>query len=271
MQKLTDATGSTSDYFGRSVSISGNYAIVGAWGDDVGANTDQGSASIFQFNGTSWVLMQKITDATGDGFDYYGGTVSISGNYAIVGSLLDDEALTEQGSASIYRYNGTNWVLMQKLVDATGDTNDEFGFSVSISGNYAVVGARSDDVGANFNQGSASIYRYDGSNWVLMQKISDAAGDSGDEFGYSVYISGNYMLVGAHFDNVALNLQQGASNIYFRVGNGWNKLQYVTDPYGSTGDFFGSAVCMDGITKRFVIGAVGYGSSGGKILFGKIN
>ena len=87
---VADTTGATSDNFGRSISISGSYAIVGADGDDVGANTNQGSASIYQYNGTNWVLMQKITDATGAANDFFGFSVSISGSYAIVGAYRDD-------------------------------------------------------------------------------------------------------------------------------------------------------------------------------------
>ena len=99
---VVDPTGTADDYFGGSTSISGNFAIVGAYNDDVGVNINQGSASIFQFNGTNWVLMQKLTDATGATGDFFGSSVSISGNYAIVGSYADDVgANIDQGSASI--------------------------------------------------------------------------------------------------------------------------------------------------------------------------
>lgn len=70
-----------------------------------------------------------------------------------------------EGSASIYQYNGNNWVLMQKIPDATGAATDNFGISVSISGNYAVVGAYGDDVGTNGNQASATIFLRMGLGW----------------------------------------------------------------------------------------------------------
>ena len=174
MQKITDASGVAFENFGNSVSISGNYAVVGAYGDNVGANTAQGSASIYQLSGSTWTLMQKITDATGAALDAFGVSVSISGNYVIAGAWNDDGPFgTDQGSASIYQLTGGVWVLMNKITDATGAINDFFGKSVSISGNYAMVGAYRDDVGANSDQGSASIYQYNGSNWVLMEKITD--------------------------------------------------------------------------------------------------
>jgi FG-GAP repeat len=272
MQKITDVTGAAGDNFGTSVSVSGNYAIVGAYTDDVGANADQGSASIYQWNGTNWVLMQKITDATGAVDDLFGASVSVSGNYAIAGAYADDVGANgNQGSASVYQYNGTNWVLMQKITDATGAATDNFGNSVSVSGNYAIVGAYGDNVGANADQGSASIYQYNGTSWVLMQKITDATGVASDFFGQSVSISGNYAIVGSSADDVGANGDQGSASIYQRVGLGWQKLQYVTDPGGNLNDFWGYSTAIDGTTQRFLIGAVGYASLSGKVAFGKIN
>jgi hypothetical protein len=272
MNKITDATGVANNFFGSSVSISGNYAIAGTPLDDIAANTDQGSVSIYQYNGTNWVLMQKITDATGAANDLFGASVSISGNNAIVGANRDDfVANTDQGSSSIYQYNGTNWVLMQKITDVIGAAGDQFGISVSISGNYVIVGASQDDVGANIDQGSASIYQLSGGIWVLMQKITDANGAVFDFFGISVSISGNYAIVGAYQDDISANADQGSAIIYQRVGLGWVKLQYVTDPAGNSGDWFGNKTAIDGTNKQFLIGAFRYAGLSGKAVFGIIN
>jgi hypothetical protein len=238
----------------------------------VGANTDQGSVSIYQYNGSNWIQAAPITDALGGAGDQFGVSVSIAGSYAIVGGFSDDVgANLNQGSVSIYQYNGSFWVLMQKITDATGAANDSFGISVSISGNYAIVGANSDVVGSNVFQGSASIYQYDGSNWILMQKITDGFGATSDDFGRSVCISGNYAIVGADGDDVGINTNQGSATIYQRIGSGWKKLQYVTDPGGSTNDNFGFSASVDGITKRFLTGAYGFANNTGSAVFGKIN
>ena len=267
-QKLTDATGAAADYFGVSVSLSGNYLIVGANGDDGGAGIDQGSVIFYQYSGGSWVFMQKITDVTGAANDYFGSSVSLSGTYAIVGALFDDVgAITNQGSASIYQFNGATWVFRQKITDATGDYFDNFGTSVSISGNYAVVGINGDEVGSNSGQGSASIYQFNGSNWVLMQKITEISGAASDNFGISVAISDNYVIVGA---NQSVT-NRGSATIFLKVGNGWQKLQHITDPGGNSNDNFAFATAIDGITKQFFIGAYGYVNNTGKVVFGKIN
>lgn len=271
MQKITDATGASGDYFGVSVSIAGNFAIIGEYGDDVGINVDQGSITIYQFNGTNWLLMQKITDATGAINDFFGVSVAVSGNYAIAGARNDDAgANTDQGSASIYQFNGTNWVLMQKITDAAGNVNDWFGASVSVSGNYAVIGASKEDVGTNTVQGTASIYQFNGTNWVFVQKFSDPNGGSGDFFGASVHISGDYAIVGAFNQKVGTFSAQGTASIYVRLGAGWAILQHITDPMGNANDRFGVSVSIDGTTKRFLIGAENYGNNSGKAIFGKI-
>jgi FG-GAP repeat len=262
MQKITDATGAANDNFGTSVSISGNYAIIGADGDDVGANSSQGSASIFQWNGSSWVLMQKVTDATGGAGDLFGSSVSISGNYAIIGADGDDIGANEnQGSASIYNWNGLGWILQNKITDAAGEAFDHFGFSVSISGSYAIIGAYGDDVGANANQGSASTYLRFGSNWILQTKITDALGAFNDFFGLSVSISGSYAIIGAYNDEVGTNLGQGSASIYKRDGTSWVLMQKTTDAAGAAGDDFGYSVFIS--DDYAIIGARnGNGSNG---------
>ncbi|HMI79443.1 MAG TPA: hypothetical protein VK484_11665 [Ferruginibacter sp.] len=270
MQKIVPA-GGTNDYFGVSVSISGNYAAVGRYGADLGNGPFQGAVHIYQYNGSSWASMQQITDATGAAGDSFGDDVSISGNYVIVGASLDDFGVNaNQGSASIFQYNGSNWVLMQKITDATGTANDWFGASVSISGNYAIIGAMNDDVGVNADQGSANIYRYTGTTWELMQKITDPNGSADDLLGYDVFISGNYIIMGCFRDDIGSNSNQGSATIYVRVGAAWQKLQNLVDPGGSENEQFGLRSAIDGTSKRFLI--TGNGPlNRGKVVFGKIN
>jgi hypothetical protein len=269
-QKLIAANGDLLDNFGISVCISGNRIIVGAYSDDIGANANQGSANIYQYNGNRWVLMQKITDILGAAGDNFGESVSISGNFAIVGAPNDDAgANVDQGSVSIFQYDGSNWVLLQRITDVNGEATDNFGNSVSISGNNAIVGAYLDDVGANGFQGSASIYELKNGSWLLMQKLTDGGGSANDNFGTSVSISGNYALVGSSGGTFGAN--QGSASIYLRIGNGWGKLQHVTDPMANPTDAFGHSAAIDSGTKRFLISAVNYSLGSGKAIFGKVN
>ena len=87
----------------------------------------------------------KITASDGADFDEFGYSVSISGDYAVVGAFADDDNGSSSGSAYIFKRTGTSWTQEAKLLPSDGAAGDEFGLFVSISGDYAVVGARLDD------------------------------------------------------------------------------------------------------------------------------
>jgi FG-GAP repeat len=246
---VADIIGATGDIFGTSVSVNGDYAIIGSSADDVGANADQGSASIFQFNGTNWIFRQKIIDAFGAAGDLFGSSVAIAGNYAIVGASADDVgANTDQGSVSIYQLTGGNWVLQNKIFDASGSANDNFGNSVCIAGNYAAAAAKSDDVGANVNQGSVLTFQLSAGTWSLLNKFTDAGGLANDFFGASVAITTGYIIVGIEGDDVAANVNQGSANIYQLSGGSWVFMQKITDPFGLANDIFGNSVAIAGFS-----------------------
>ncbi|MGB3078704.1 MAG: FG-GAP repeat protein [Saprospiraceae bacterium] len=272
MQKITDADGAAHDNFGSSVSLSGNYAIIGSPDDSGPAGPGQGSVNIYQFDGNAWVLMEKILDANGASGDFFGHSVSISGNLFVAGSYFDDDVSGQnQGSASIYQFDGSNWIFVQKLLDVTGVANDYFGDVVSISGNYVLVGIPNDDVFGVVNQGSVCIYQYNGSNWIQTQRLYDVNGSMDDYFGSSVSVSDHFAIVGSAYDNIGTQADQGSADIYIRLGTNWERLQYVIDPRGNSNDHLGQDVAIDALTKRFLIGSHGYTSDKGKVIFGKIN
>ena len=241
VQKLTDPNAGTEDLFGTSVAISANFLFVGASFDDE-TFADQGSVTVFELIGGQWVWKQKLVDPTGATNDGFGYSVSVSGNYLLVGAWFDDAPAVDQGSASFFSYNGSSWVFHSKVTDATGAAYDNFGTSVSLSGNRAIVGASSDDVGSNSDQGSASIYHLAGSSWVFAQKISDAQGGGLDYFGRSVDIAGNYAVVGVPSDDINANSGQGSMCIYKYNGASWVLQQKTWDPAGGFNEIFGNRV-----------------------------
>jgi hypothetical protein len=137
--KLTSNKGGE---FGRSVSICGDYAIVGAreeW--DVNNGAYSGATYIFKRDGISWPQQARLFASDGAPNDYFGGSVSISGDYAVVGATCDDDNGDESGSAYIFRRDVTSWTQQAKLIALDGETGDFFGNSVSISQDYAIVGS----------------------------------------------------------------------------------------------------------------------------------
>ena len=155
-QQIAASDGSAYDYFGNSISIDGDYAVIGAWKDDV-TGIDRGSAYIFYRSGTNWIEQAKLTAPDGMDEDLFGYSVSISGDYAIIGAYGDDDNGNNSGSAYIFYRNGTSWTEQIKLTPLDGASEDRFGCAVSISGDYAIVGAWGDD-GTGIDRGSAYIF-----------------------------------------------------------------------------------------------------------------
>jgi hypothetical protein len=247
---LTDAAGAAGDQFGYSVCADGNYAIIGSYEDDIAANSNQGSASIFQYNGTYWVFMQRLTDASGAALDRFGASVSIAGNRAIVGAPYDDDGANfNEGSASIFQYNGASWVLMTKLTHSSGATQDSFGFSVAISGDKAIIGSpfANNSSPAASDAGRASIYHFN-TTWIPVFDIP-ASDVTDDNEGYSVALYNNYAVIG----RPGRNSNAGDALAYFFDGANWLLLDTLTRPSVAAGDFFGSSVSISG--NYILIGA----------------
>ncbi len=152
-EKLTASDGVGGDYFGYSVSIKGDSAIVGARG--VGGTT--GAAYVFVRSGTDWAQQDKLVASDGAGIDWFGCSVSIDGDHAIVGAYQDDDNGSNSGSAYVFARSGTDWTQQEKYAADDGAANDELGYSVAISGDYAIVGAHRDD-DQGIESGSAYIF-----------------------------------------------------------------------------------------------------------------
>ena len=237
----------TEDRFGWSADIDGDFAIVGAYGDDYGAtNPNMGSAYIFQRIGGEWIEIQKLSNSDQDDYDRFGWSVAIDGDFAIVGAygedhnLVDAESLSKAGSAYVFERGGDGvWTEVQKLIATDRAEADEFGWSVAIHGTTAVVGAHNDDknedgFGYFYHAGSAYIFdrEVDGS-WTQTQKIvaSDRGPgtvfDPGHEdwnarFGESVAIWNDYVVVGGPFSSKAY--------VYERSGGSWTEVSYLIYP-----------------------------------------
>ena len=246
VRKLTASDGSADAFFGTSVSISGDYAIVGANGDDVNGR-NQGSAYIFRRVDSGWSLAQKVTANGGASEEYFGASVAISGDYAIVGALGDDDNGAYAGAAYVFEHTENGWSQVQKLTAADGTAWDEFGASVAISGDYAIVGALGDEDG-----GSAYIFERSGSGWSQVLKLTASDRASGDYFGASVAISGDYAIVGAWGDDDRGDAS-GSAYIFERSGSGWSQVQKLTASDGASDDSFGWSVAISG--DNAIVGA----------------
>lgn len=258
------ADGATDDMYGHSVSISsdGTTALVGAYqSDDNG--TDSGSAYIYKYNGTNWIEEIELKASDGAAGDYFGYSVSISsdGSVAIIGATREDEIATDAGA--VYIYSGTDWSTETKLVYSSGNTNDYFGTSVCISGDgsTAIISAPYLDNSFYTNLGAAFIYS--GTDWSTKTELDIDFVFANTKFGTNVSLSydGSVALVGAMYGDPDGISDAGFVSIF--SGSSWlTRTSLLASDY-SSGDNFGSSVCLSSDGSIALVGAYNDDNSNG--------
>ncbi len=247
LAKLLPDDGAASDHFGFSVSISGTIAIVGAFADDDNGGFSS-SAYLFDISDPKNPVQFAKLLPTDGAAGFFGTSVAISGATAIVGAWRDDD--NGSGSGSAYLFDTTTGRQIAKLLPDDGAAGDHFGFSVSISGTIAIVGAFADDDNGGFS-GSAYLFDIsDPKNPVQFAKLLPTDGAAVDHFGFSVSISGATAIVGAafHDDNGS-----GSGSAYlFDTATG-QQIAKLLPSDGAVGDVFGASVSISGTTA--IVGA----------------
>jgi len=219
-EKLLPSDGSSGDVFGSSVSVSGDYALLGAFGD----LSISGSAYVFKRDGDHWVEETKLIPSDHAIGDMFGYSVSIDGGHAIVGAPGNNSDL---GAAYVFELTGGVWTEKAKLVGTNLAPDACFGFSVSIDGDYLIIGAVDDDDNGP-ESGSAYIFKREGDTWTQQAKLVASHGTSSDQFGTSVAISGEYAIVGAPEYNVVL-ANEGAAYLFKREDSLWVEQTILTE------------------------------------------
>jgi|1_EtaG_2_1085319.scaffolds.fasta_scaffold03257_3 hypothetical protein len=243
-EKFGPADGETEDLFGTVVSISDNKMAVGAYGnDDNGAYS--GAVYIYRFINNQWVEEQKITASDGQADDWFGGMgVAISGNKLLVGAHGVNNIA---GAVYAFKFNGESWVEEQKIIPIGSIGGDCVGSAVKMDGDVAIIGS----LAKNNYTGCVWIYRFDGDNWRMEQKITASDGQEMDAFGYGVAISDKKILIGAGGIHPA---PQFGKVYAYRFDHGvWGHEQKLTASDETDPSRFGWSVDIDG--DRAIIGA----------------
>ena len=251
---LNNPSPEADDYFGTSVAIFGSRVVVGAYRDyDIAFSS--GSAYVYDLSsGTPTVPVAMLRNPSPAANDYFGYSVAISGTRVVIGAYQDDTGATNAGSAYVYDLNsGAPTVPMTVLNNPSPAANDYFGWSVAISGTRVVVGAYGDDTGAT---DGGSAYVYDLSSGTPTGPISTLNNPSpavGDQFAYSVAISGTRATVGAPFDDTGAT-DAGSAYVYdLSSGTPAVPVATLNNPGPAVNDRLGSAVAISG--TRVVVGA----------------
>jgi FG-GAP repeat len=259
VKKLIASDGAAFESFGNSVAIYEDTAIVGAPDDSIGSIFSHGSAYVFERNQggpNNWGEVKKLTASDAAGFDHFGGSVAIYGDTTIIGNPNDDiGSISNQGSAYVFERNQggpNNWGEVKKLTASDGAELDNFGLSVAIYGDTAIIGAPLDDI-VSFEQGSAYVFeRNQGgpNNWGVVKKLTALDGALFDRFG-SVAIYGDTAIIGAPNDSIGIISSQGSAYVFERNQGGpnnWGEVKKLTASNGAGGELFGFSVAIYGDT-----------------------
>jgi hypothetical protein len=204
--KASNAAGG--DLYGRASDLNGDLAIIGAHLHDTAPASDEGAAYIYErdSNGTPLDPLDDIwnetlllpADPVLGGF--FGRSVAISGDRAIVGSSFAQSGASQPGAVYVFERIGGVWTQVDKLIASDGNDADGFGISLSLDGDLLMVGARHNDETA-MNAGAVYVFEHTGSAWVETSKVlaSTGAANDGlaDETGLAV--SGDTLVVTSRF------------------------------------------------------------------------
>jgi FG-GAP repeat len=244
------ATVGPNDQFGVSVAVSGPTAVIGASALD----KDSGAAYVYVRSGTAWRRQATLTDPARGENDLFGSSVAVSstatGTIAVIGA--PGAGANGAGLAYVYVRTGKTWHRQAALAGPNGQSEDNFGASVAVSGTTVVVGA----YGVNKTRGAVYMFARSGGTWRLRAAFDDPSGHFSDDFGWSVAVSGVTAVVGDPGRELSSSEHAaGAAFVYVRSGTAWHRQAAFYDPGHTGADSFGGSVSLSGATA--VIGAGG--------------
>ncbi len=244
--RLVANDGGLGDGFGYSVAVSGDTAVVGAFASlTMPTNTHTGAAYVFVRNNGAWSLQSKLVPNDGLQSDNFGWSVALSGDTALVGAIYATDNGVKKGAAYVFVRNGVTWSLQQKLVPNDGIPLGDFGWSVALEGDTALIGAMLDDdkgVGA----GAAYFFLRNGTTWSAQQKLVANDGAAGDQLGAAVALSGDTALLGACYDDDK-GVNSGSAYIFDRNGGQlFTQKQKLLANDGKADEAFGLTLSLSG-------------------------
>jgi hypothetical protein len=188
------------------VSLSGHNLVVGAPWQQVNNSEQQGAAYIFTDSGGPWLQTAELNASDGASSAEFGTSVAIADETVAVGA----PGANGQGAAYVFTHSGGAWSQATELPFPNDVANDSFGETVSLSGDILAVGAPDHNVGQKSLAGVAYIFTNKDGEWSQTTKLAVAHRNEGEEFGFSVAVSGASALVGAPGKDVGSNDFEGA-------------------------------------------------------------
>ena len=249
-QTLTSWDAQPGDRFGHALAADGDWLLASAPRDDL-QGRDSGSVAVFQSTRAGWRQTDRLEPSDGRAGDYFGFSMALDGNLAVVGSPWDDDRGERTGSVYVFEWNGEDWVEQAKLTSFDAQPDDRFGHSVALDRGTLVVGARLADEGGRDN-GAVYVFERGASGWRATAKIISPHVSEGAEFGFAVDIDGDLMAVGAWSDD-RVGKDDGSAHIFRRGATGWELEAELYAENEAEAGCFGISVDLQG--ERCAVGA----------------
>lgn len=247
--KLAAPDGDERDRFGKSVSITGTTALVGAPHDEDPNGANAGAAYVFSRNPRGWSHQAKLVPATGDSGDTVGHAVALADSTAILGSPTSAEPVgLYGGGAHVFDGSDGHWKQSTTLAPTDGVEHGAFGAAVELSapGDTVIVGAPGTYDPAGDAAGRSYVFNRTSNGWTQQATLSPGDGQSGAEFGRSVAIGGDTAIVGAPKAAGPAGDVTGAAYVFDRTPDGWTTGATLRAASAKADDRFGRTVAMDG-------------------------
>lgn len=207
---LSADDGRAKEYFGMSVALEDGIALVGARDATIDRyRPRQGAAYLFEEAGGDWTQSQKLYASDGGDSFFFGSSVALDGDRALIGAPNTQGNGQFQGAAYLYRRSGGRFELAQKLRGTNGREVDQFGISVALSGSTALVGAYLAEVDGRSQQGAVHAFADSESGWVQTDRLVASDGVANTQFGWSLALDGGTALTGAHLSSAGGSAVRG--------------------------------------------------------------
>jgi hypothetical protein len=228
------------DLFGISVAIDGDYAVIGATGD----NSSLGAAYVYHLDGGVWALQDKLVNETGVSSSNFGVMVAVSGDYLAVGAPFTSTPESQCGAVFMYRRTGGDWVYQQEVQAFNAAQDDFFGTALTLSGStIAISSICDDDMGEE--SGSVYVYYLNGATWELQAKLNADDELEWDCFSSSLHMVGDMLAIGSTWAGEG-GVYPGVAYLFQRSAGVWSQTNRIVAPDGVEGDQLGSSVFIDG-------------------------
>lgn len=240
--KTTPAEVSKHDGYGWAVAMDSAHAVVSAARAD-GAGPDQGAVWVYETRNNGLVNGQRLNQPRNQAFAHYGSDVALQGEHLLVSAPGASDKGAHAGAVYYYRLNSSSgsWTLVQTLYAGVPHKNDHFGYSVSLHGDVAVIGAPG--IQSKHHSGNAYVFRLKNGLWQEEQVIKPRKVSDKTAYGWDVAVYGNLLAISDAYATTTA-LQSGLVDVYAYTGNTWTYEATLKPEDANGNELYGGSISL---------------------------